>query len=112
VLIGGDGEVGDMRKIMEIYDRAYMKFEMFSVLHHTLNTWDQFTDYCEVQTVLGTRRGEPVHNKVANQYLKEQTKEWLRTDDGTRVLTFPYKIGSSECKPHFVWKYHEGRVRP
>jgi glyoxylase-like metal-dependent hydrolase (beta-lactamase superfamily II) len=112
VLIGGDGEVGDMRKIMEIYDRAYMKFEMFSVLHHTLNTWDEFTDYCEVQTVLGTRRGEPVHNKAANQYLKEQTKEWLRTDDGTRVLTFPYKIGSSECKPHFVWKYHEGRVRP
>ena len=112
VLIGGDGEVGDMRKIMEIYGKEYMKFDMFSVLHHTLNTWNEFTDYCEVKTVLGTKRGEPLHNQAANQYLLEQTQEWLRTDDGTRVLSFPYKEGTSECKPHFEWKYHEGRVRP
>ena len=111
-LIGGDGEIGGMRAIMDIYDREYMKLDMFSVLHHTINTWDEFTDYCTVKTVLGTKRGEPAHNRAANEHLKEVTKEWLRTDDGTRVLVFPYEVGSSKCLPHFEWIYHKDRVRP
>lgn len=111
VLIGGDGEIGGMRKIMEIYDRDFMKLDMFSVLHHTLNTWDEFTDYCTVQTVLGTKRGEPEHNKAANEHLKEVTNEWLRTDDGTKVLTFPYQAGTAKCQTPFEWIYHKDRER-
>lgn len=112
VLSGGDGEIGGMQKIMDIYDQDFMKLDLFSVLHHTLNTWDEFTDYCTVKTVLGTKRGEPVHRKDANQHLKDVSEEWLRTDDGTRVLTFPYQVGTSECRPHFEWIYHKDRQRP
>lgn len=111
VLIGGDGEIGGMKKIMEIYDRDFMKLDMFSVLHHTLNTWDEFTDFCTVTTVLGTRRGEPQHNRAANEHLKAVSKEWLRTDDGTKVLTFPYVIGEAKCQTPFEWIYHKGRER-
>lgn len=111
-LLGGDGDTGDMQKIMEMYSREYLTLDMFSVLHHTINTWDPFTDYCTVQTVLGTKRGEPTVRIERNQRLKEASKEWLRTDDGTRVLTFPYVVGESKVKPHIEWIYHKDIQRP
>lgn len=113
VLLGGDGDRGGMRFIMDTYDREDMKLDMFTVLHHTMNTWDVFTDYCTVKTALFTRRNADVeYNAEANRHLMESVEEWFVPGDGTRVFTFPYTVGRSVCLPHFDWIYHKDRERP
>ena len=47
-----------------------------------------------------------------NAYLKERVQEWYLWGDGTKILTFPYEVGSYETLPNFEWKYCEGRERP
>ena len=112
VLLGGDGDRGGMRFVMDTYDRDYMTLDFFSVLHHTMNTWDVFTDFCTVKTALFTRRDIDIkYNVAANQHLIESVEEWFATGDGTRVYTFPYSVGESVCRAHIDWIYHKDIVR-
>ena len=112
-LLAGDGDKGGMKFVMEAYDRDFMKLDLFTVLHHGHNTRDMFTDYCETKTVLLTRKGDvPAYRKKENNHLKEVSKEWFSWNEGTRVFTFPYTLGTSELLPHFEWIYHKGQERP
>ena len=66
-----------------------------------------------MKTVLVTVRDRtPKRRTEQNAYLKERVQEWIMWGDGTKVLTFPYEVGSYECLPNFEWKYCEGKVRP
>ncbi|MBQ9392911.1 MAG: MBL fold metallo-hydrolase [Oscillospiraceae bacterium] len=113
VLLGGDGDKGGMKRIMENYTSDFMTLDVMTLLHHGWNTRDYFTDFCHVKTMLFTcLKDVPPSKYQQNEYLKTQVEEWFPWGEGTRVLTFPYRVGESVCLPHFDWKYHRGETRP
>ena len=113
VFIAGDGDKGGMRILMDNYTPEFMRMDVMSLLHHGYNTRDWFTDYCKAKTVLFTCAGSgPSQKKAQNEYLKTKVDEWLPWGDGTKVLTFPYRVGESQTLPHFDWKYNQGETRP
>jgi beta-lactamase superfamily II metal-dependent hydrolase len=102
-LFGGDGDRGGMKFIMCAYDQEYMDVDIFTLLHHGHNTRDFFTDFCKVKTTLVTHTAAqngilPASREKENAYLKANSKEWYSWLDGTKVLTFPYEIGSYETR--------------
>lgn len=87
-LLGGDGDKGGMRFIVDTYDKEYMTVDFFTLLHHGHNTRDFFTDFCTVRTVLVTAKGElPAYRAQMNAHLKEVSKDWVTWEDGTKVFT-------------------------
>lgn len=113
LLFCGDGEKGSMGKMMETYDREYLTVDVMTLMHHGFNTRDNFTDYCSVKTVLLTVKEDlPVRRTKQNAHLKENIQECFAWGDGTKVLTFPYKVGSYECLAKTEWKYNLGEKRP
>ena len=107
-LLGGDGDRGAMEFMMEAYDKEDMEFDVFTLLHHGHNTKDKFTDFCDVKTVLVTSNGRlPDYRETQNQHLKDVSKEWISWGDGTKILTFPYKVGSYVSLPNKEWIYHK-----
>lgn len=111
-LLGGDGGTGGMNFIIGAYDRKYFELDLFATLHHGLNTMDCFTDFCKIKTTISTRASEPRRRVEDNKHLKRNSEEWFSREEGPRVLTFPYTIGTSECLPHFEWIYHKNEERP
>ena len=95
VLLGGDGDKGGFKVIEANYSKDYAKVDAFSLLHHGYNTRDYITDYFTVRTLLDTCDSVnlPDYRQEANQHLKESVEEWVSWWDGTKVLTFPYKVG-------------------
>ena len=112
ILLGGDGGPGATNVIMQAYNRKYFELDMFATLHHCLNTFNDFTDFCKIKTAIFTRASEPVTNAAENEHLKEVSEEWFTRAEGPRVLTFPYKVGSSQILPHFEWIYNVGEEKP
>jgi len=113
VLFTGDGDVGGMEVIMKTYDKEYFDMDMMTLMHHGLNTYDKFTDYIKVNTILMPGHGKlPSFRAKQNAYLKEKVKEWLPWGDGTKVFTFPYQAGEYKTLPLNEWKYHVGKERP
>ena len=115
ILISGDGDIGSMKVIMDTYDKEFLKVDMMTLPHHGFNTWDEFTDYCTVGTLLVTARGSerfPERRNAANDYLRSQVEEWVPGwGDGSLIFTFPYEKGSYETLPNREWIYHEGKER-
>lgn len=111
-LLGGDGGKGAMDVIMAAYNREYFHLDMFATLHHCLNTYNTFTDFCTTKTALFTRASVPRTYVEENQYLIEHSLEWFTRAEGPRKLIFPYKPGSSEILPHFEWIYNMGEEKP
>ena len=107
VLLGGDGDVGGMEKIMQIYPGEYLDSDVFSTLHHCHNTTDKFTDYFKKKTVLVTCKTEPQMHPAENGHLRDVAEEWFIYGDGTRILSFPYEVGQSQVLAHNTWKYHQ-----
>lgn len=124
-LLGGDGDYGEMKAIMRAYDKEYMKLDVFTNLHHGINVFDDFTNFCDITTVLvpfyetyglwpntvanGTRTmiAERIN---ANKYLLESVEEFVTGGGGTKVLTFPYKVGTMKDLGPTKWIY-DGGVR-
>ncbi|MBQ9392974.1 MAG: hypothetical protein IJU18_03155 [Oscillospiraceae bacterium] len=113
LLLGGDGDKGGIKLIMENYTPEFMTLDMMTLLHHGWNTRDEFTDFCRVKTVLFTcYRSGPPGKRAQNEYLRSKAEECLPWGDGTKVLTFPYRVGEAVCLPRQEWKYNEGETRP
>ena len=99
LLFGADADWGTMRKMMRAYSSEYLSCDIFHVLHHGYNTWNDFTDYVKC-TVAIDSAPELRSANAANYYLKDRVKEWLNWGDGGKVLTFPYKVGTAVTLPH------------
>lgn len=112
ILLGGDGGTGAMNVIIAAYKQKDFELDMFATLHHCLNTTDCFTDFCNVKTAIFTRASEPRTHTDANKHLKDVSEEWFTREEGPRVLTFPYTVGTSEILPHFEWRYNIGEEKP
>lgn len=112
-LFVGDAERGCQEKIMAAYESEYFDLDIFTLPHHGFNTRDEFTNYTKVKTVLATVRDKtPKRRDEQNAYLREHVQEWFMWGDGTKILTFPYEVGSYETLPNFEWKYNVGQERP
>ena len=112
-LLAGDSEKGGIHKVMMTYDSEYLDMDMFSLLHHGHSTRNEFTDYTKVKTVLVTTCDKtPKRREEQNRYLKELSQEWLMWGDGTKILTFPYEVGSYESVAKRSWIYNKGMERP
>ena len=116
-LHAGDAGIGATKLGMMLYDEEYFDVDIFSVLHHGINVYDYFTDYCTIDTLLYTcfreaSMYEPSskYSMVAqNEHLKESVLEYVSHGEGTVVLTFPYKVGTYEKMPASDWRYNIGK---
>ena len=114
-MIGGDSATVGTKTIMRHYDREYFKFDVFAALHHGINVYDTFTDYCDVQTLLYTswRSGSIWTDgtwkaaEAENARLRSVVDEYYDHGNGTVVLTFPYTKGTAQIMEPFKWEYNK-----
>lgn len=115
-LHAGDAAATTTRFAMDFYEQDYFELELFSVLHHGINVYDYFTDYCDIKTLLYT------NNTVGSLYsatefarvnenanLQKSVLESLSHGNGTVVLSFPYRVGSAEIMEPCDWRYNNGK---
>ena len=94
--------------IRENYSQEYLTLDLFTLNHHGFNTSVSFTDYITVKTLLLTVQNQlPVRKIRETKYFISKVQETMNWGDGTKVLTFPYEIGSYETLPCNEWKYHK-----
>ena len=94
--------------IRENYSQEYLTLDLFTLNHHGFNTSTSFTDYITVKTLLLTVQKQlPVRKIRETKYFISKVKETMNWGDGTKILTFPYEMGSYETLPCNEWKYHQ-----
>ncbi|MBR4768639.1 MAG: hypothetical protein IK088_06650 [Lachnospiraceae bacterium] len=109
-LLTGDGERGCMVTIMRTYSRDYLDLDVMTLMHHGFNTDDEFTDYCRLKTLLVTTHDKtPVSRANQNDHLKANVQEYFSWGNGTKILSFPYKVGNYESLPPREW-IHDPRL--
>lgn len=115
-LHAGDAAETGAKYAMDFYDKKYFDLDIFAVLHHGINVYNYFTDYCKVKTLLYTSRNVGslytatwAARKEENAYLQAAVEESLSHGNGTVVLTFPYKVGTSETMKPCDWRYTNGK---
>ena len=104
VMLVGDASRGSMRNVLKVYNPLFLSFDVMTAMHHGSDTWNDFTDFSSVKTVLIPRH--VFVESEANLYLKEKAEEVMIYGDGSKVLTFPYKVGTTVTLPHMEWIYH------
>ena len=114
-LHAGDAAETTTQMAMDFFDKEYFDIDIFSVLHHGINVYDFFTDYCTLDVVLYTSRVTAslytdtfAARLEENEHLRNSAQECLAHGNGTVVLTFPYVKGTSETKPPCDWRYNDG----
>ena len=105
ILMVGDADKGAMKNVMRTYSSEYLSVDILTSFHHSVNTWDTYTDYAEVETVLVTRYGMNMKYD-SNHHLQSSVDEILSYVDGTKILTFPYAKGTAKSLPNLTWEYH------
>lgn len=120
-LIAGDSNHTGQRLAINMYEKPYFDLDVFAVIHHGINVYNYFTDYCTNKTVLytSTRAGSiwnedrPTALRLdENERLRQSCEEYLTRGDGTLVLTFPYQVGTCEIKEPCDWRYDYGIQAP
>lgn len=116
-LHAGDAAETTTQMAMDFYDKEYFELDVFAVLHHGINVYDYFTDYCTLKTILYTTRNLGslytatfAERPEENAHLKKAAQECLSHGNGTVVLEFPYKIGTAKTMEPCDWRY-DGGVR-
>ena len=98
-LEGGDGHQGNMNFIMTVYKPADLRVDFFSVLHHSYNTWDVFTNWVGVfRTVLyPTTAAEKAGVLAQARHINLNSKalEYFFAGEGTDVFYLPYTPGTT-----------------
>lgn len=104
VMMVGDASRGSMANVLRVYSPMYLSMDVMTAMHHGSDTWNDFTDFSSVKTVLIPRH--VFVESPANLYLKEKAEEVMIYGDGSKVLTFPYTVGTAVTLPHMEWIYH------
>lgn len=108
----GDIHEEGLHFIMSNYSREYFNVDLFTLNHHGFNTCTSFTDYIKVKTLLLTLQNQlPVRKIRQTKYFISKVKETMNWGDGTKILTFPYEMGSYETVPCNEWIYHKDEER-
>lgn len=108
VMLTGDSDWCTQIVYTDMYDKDYFDLNLYQVPHHGINVYKQLTNRLgTIQTAiyptqeLGTVNGEGsfIGRKSQNAHLMSVALESLSWGDGTKVLTFPYEIGTSQSLP-------------
>ena len=108
VLFTGDADWCCQLVYTDMYDKDYFDLTIYAVPHHGINVYKQITYRLgNIQTaiyptsVLGTTFGAASYlgRKPQNEHLVAVAQESLTWGDGTKILTFPYQIGTYESLP-------------
>ena len=104
----GDIHEEGLNFIRTNYSREYLDLDLFTLNHHGFNTSVSFTDYITVKTLLLTVQDQlPVRKIRQTKYFISKVQETMNWGDGTKILTFPYEMGSYETLPCNEWIYHK-----
>jgi FMN phosphatase YigB (HAD superfamily) len=113
-LMTGDIDISGLTFMMENYHSEYFDVDYMTLSHHGFNTRNEFTDFCKVKTLfMPSKCILPVRKVRENAYLRSKTEESFFWGDGTKIMTFPYKVGTYESLPcKTEWIHHPDDVRP
>ena len=96
---GGDGHQADMRYLMNTFTSSDLQVDFFSVLHHSYNTWDTFTNYVGTfKTILYPTMAKEkagVLNQARHKLLNSKGLEYFFAGEGTDVFYIPYTPGKT-----------------
>lgn len=119
VLITGDADLDCQKFYMDMFDSTYFDIDIYQAAHHGKNIFNAFTNHCAyIGTVLyptyklgsASPEGNFAGRAMQNEYLKSKAKEAITYAYGTKVLTFPYEIGTSITLPETEWKYNNNTI--
>ena len=119
-LIVGDTSYTGMSQSMNMFDEAYLDVDVYAVSHHGINVYDYFTDFMTVKTALypnwrvgslwqDTSTRTNLTRIEDNKHLVESVAEAYSHENGTVVLSFPYKVGEAKILGQTEWIYNAGR---
>lgn len=122
ILIVGDTSYTGMNQAMNMFDASYFEVDVYAVSHHGINVYDYFTDYMTVKTALypnwrvgslwqDTSTRTNLSRVADNAHLVESVLEAYSHENGTVVLTFPYKVGEAKTLGQTEWIYNGGRYQ-
>lgn len=108
MMLTGDSDWCTQVVYTDMYDKEYFDLDVYQVPHHGINVYKQLTNRLgTIRTAiyptraLGTVSGEGsvIGRKTQNEHLISVALEALSWADGTKILTFPYEIGSAQTLP-------------
>ena len=119
-LIVGDTSYTGMDQSMNMFDKSYLDVDVYAVSHHGINVYNYFTDFMTVKTALypnwrvgslwqDTSERTNLSRVEDNKHLVESVAEAYSHENGTVVLTFPYKVGEAKILGQTEWIYNAGR---
>ena len=115
-LDAGDASEGAINVVKRTYNQEFFNLDMLSVFHHGQNVYDSYVNYFNYKTaiyptfVVGSQTAG--HREEENVVLQQNAVECISWGDGTKVLTFPYKLGTAESRPMREWIYTPDRKTP
>lgn len=116
VMLCGDAAKGSVEWVKSIYNQEDFKVDILATFHHGQNVYSSYVDYFSYKTVLYTTfvvgSQTKGHREEANARMQENAEECVSWGDGTKVLTFPYRVGEAESVPLRRWSYHPDRETP
>lgn len=101
---GDAGIVVSVNAVINYYDREFLDVDILAAPHHGSNVSTMFADafncktllYAHINTV-GSNTGTEI--LLGTKQLQSKVEEILCYGDGTKVLTFPYEVGTYETLP-------------
>ena len=105
VLLTGDADWCSQLVYTEMYDKEYFNLTVYQVPHHGINVYRQLSNRLgTIQTAVYPSKGVSgdageasfTGRKPQNEHLMSLAVESFAFGDGTKVLTFPYKVGTAE----------------
>lgn len=114
VLMPGDADAQTQSSVVSIYSKEYLTVDILQAFHHGYNVYTAVSDRFSFKTVIYPFFTSEFDNwrdeiKEGNQLVRETATEYFSHEDGTKVLTFPYVIGSVQTEPAQTWSHHPGR---
>jgi len=115
-LDAGDASEGAINVVKRSYNQEYFDLDMISVFHHGQNVYESYVNYFNYKTAIyptfveGSQTAD--HKVEENATLRKNAVECFSWGDGTKVLTFPYKLGTAKSLPMREWTYNPDRVKP
>ena len=114
VLMPGDADALTHSTVAGIYSKEYLTVDILQAFHHGYNIYDAVSDKFGFKTVMypfftTEFEGWRTEIKEGNQLLRETATEYFSHEEGTKVLTFPYEIGSVQTEPKQTWSHHPNR---
>lgn len=115
-LDAGDASEGGINVVKRTYNQEYFNLDLLSVFHHGQNVYNSYVDYFTYKVAIYptfTIGSQTADYKVEeNAKIKKNAVECMSWGDGTKVLTFPYELGTAKSLPMREWTYNPDRVAP